>query len=118
MSIVRFASAVDTIKVSSYRYTMDGEYTGDLYLLWGYRPQVSWRSQRTGLKTAWHGKWHFGPGDVVHIEFDYEGKDRHKWTQVNEYNGVGRDYRQRRIVMQHIKTWRFDPGAALYVMSS
>ena len=104
MSIVRAASAVEALTVSSYKYTMDGEHTGDLYLSWGSRQHVSWRSQRTGY--------------VVHIEFDYEGKDRHKWTQVNEYNGVGRDYRQRRIVMQHIKTWRFDPEAALYVMSS
>ena len=51
------------------------------------------------------------------MEFDYEGKDRHKWTQVRLL-GDGRDYLQRRIVMEHIKTWRFDPEAATYVMSS
>ena len=56
------------------------------------------------------------------MEFDYEGKDRQKWAQVRpcgDGNGWhGRDYRQRVIVMKHIKTWRFDPEAATYVMSS
>ena len=58
----------------------------------------------------------------MHLEFDYEGKDRQKWAQVRpcgDGNGWrGRDYRQRVIVMKHIKTWRFDPEAATYVMSS
>jgi hypothetical protein len=53
----------------------------------------------------------------MHLEFDYEGKDRQKWAQVRLL-GDGRDYLQRRIVMEHIKTWRFDPEAATYVMSS
>ena len=66
------AEQVARIKVTEYKYTMDGEHTGYLYLQDGKPNKCMWLSQKTKLYTSWHGDW-FMVGKKVWAEFDCLG---------------------------------------------
>ena len=110
--------------VREYSYTMDGVDMGTLYLLDSRQNarQVCWYSNRTGLKTPWHGEWFCPTGlpeQRLVFRFDFRGrvdKARFKFVDVeynnllNEFRGI--DYRSRFIQMRMTRTWTFDPERA------
>ena len=112
--------ATRQIIVREYRYTMDEAHTGTLFLLDSPRhPQLAqWLSQKTGLKTPWHGSWRSPAGDPavdLEIFFDYKGTFQHawcKWTRVSTWTGgdfmTGQDYKLRQITMTLTHVWKFD----------
>ena len=115
--------------VFQFSYTMDGIDIGVLYLLdnqQGNARRVCWHSNRTGLRTSWHGEWWFCPTGFPQVRlvfrFDFQGrvdKARVKYVDVeynhlwNEFRGI--DYRFRNIQMRMTRTWRFDPETGSFV---
>ena len=107
---------VPTLTVNQYSYWMDGQHTGELFLMKDELGQVAWRSKVSNLTTPWHGKWIIEEGEIW-IRFDYTGRDNtQKWAMLNGENGV--DYLGRRIhaVLKH--TWRLDSNGAGFLLGS
>ena len=103
------------LRVDMFHYAMDGVYTGDLFVCHHAQRQVSWRSSRTQLSTAWHGHWRI-ENNVLHIEFDYLGRNMGKFLDVDLATLRGFDYRAREIVLKRGERWVFDSDCATYVM--
>ena len=110
---------LNRLSVTQFHCAMDGEYTGDIFLSHHRLRQVTWTSQRTGLRTPWHGRWYIGLGNNLIMEFDFRGRmDTRKWAQVSLTTLEGLDYLQRHIVLKRGKTWDFDAETATYVVLS
>ena len=107
------ADEVVLSRVTEYRYCMDGQLTGYLYLSEGASGTVrSWFSMETRLRTIWHGEWIVREDGSKFVEFDCRGKESNnrewKWAEVNA-GGDGYEYRGRRISMQAKRVWYFGP---------
>ena len=97
-----------TVAVDEYRYTMDGTWTGQLFLMRESTPMVAWRSSKTNPTTAWHGRWYPDASNVAMVHFDCKGRDLdYKYARIAGPPGLlqGVDYRGLLIRAELVRTW-------------
>ena len=123
--VVSQAAPPRMVWVHEYRYMMDEQHTGFLYLMIDGRAahrdserQCCWRSEKTKLTTPWHGSWFTKPDRGIFARFDCHGKKNHKFCDLGEdghdgHHGV--DYQGRAIHAIQTRSWLFDNGTATYL---
>ena len=101
--------------VHEYAYFMHDYDTksGTLWLLDipGTYPMLMWESEKTKLRTRWHGSWSRA-GNTFSGYFDCKGRaDRAPektfavgWSPICQ-RYIGKDYMDRNILWKHVKTY-------------
>ena len=135
-NVARQAAPV-AIHVSEFKYFMDEQLSGHLYLLHDIdadRKECMWRSAKTNLSSAWHGRWiaKSEPERGFYAVFDCKGKEngRGKFCDVSlteqgfdsagmRDSGMpmlhGTDHAGRSLCLHQKRNWIFDVSTGSYL---